>query len=302
MKRQQFLDGPAMIRNPCGHGRCPLHTPPIGPRASEAQTRMIRTEVVDRTNQIHAVPQSRRTACQRSATTGQRRQTLTERCVQPLHVRGVDDPVPLRAAPERLDACWRASNNPTLHLDNPPLGGPLNDLRHADIAPGAQAGTPQHSCIHRFTERLPNGANVGAQPISTEQQGRGKAQARTRSISRRSSAMSRCSLISPASHKRVLTIMASAIHTTPPCFLTRISSACTWPRARGCSTRCSWIAWPWTPARRNHAATVRSSMPKATTTAWSGQPCAIRVTTRVTVSAEVRRRYNAVPFVAVKVF
>ena len=148
MKRQQFLDSPAMIRDPGGHGRCPLHTPPIGPRAGAAQTRMIRTAVVDRTDQIHAVPQSRRTARQRSAATGQRRQALTERCVQPLNVRRIDDTVPLRAAPERLDACWRASNNSVLHLDHPPLCVPLHDLRHADIAPGAQAGTPQHSCIH----------------------------------------------------------------------------------------------------------------------------------------------------------
>src|SRR5215218_9089866 len=38
------------------------------------------------------------------------------------------------------------------------------------------------------------------------------------------------------------------------------------------------------------------------TIACSGHPWAISVTTRLTVSAEVRRRYNAVPFVAVNVF
>ena len=94
--------------------------------------------------------------------------------------------------------------------------------------------------------------------------------------------MSRCSLTSPASHKRVLTIMASAIHTMPPCFLTRISSAWTWPRSRGCSTRCSCTAWPWRPARAPHAATVRSSNPKATTIACSGQPWASSVTISAT--------------------
>src|SRR3989442_16026478 len=35
--------------------------------------------------------------------------------------------------------------------------------------------------------------------------------------------------------------------------------------------------------------------------AWRGQPCASRVTTSDTVSAAVRRRDNAVPFVVVKV-
>src|SRR4029434_10783784 len=59
--------------------------------------------------------------------------------------------------------------------------------------------------------------------------------------------MSRCSLTSPPSHKRVLTIIASAIHTMPPCFLTRSSSACTCPQSRGCLTR--WLLTalpPWT--------------------------------------------------------
>src|SRR5262249_1517377 len=56
-----------------------------------------------------------------------------------------------------------------------------------------------------------------------------------------------------------------------------------------------------TPPRRIHAATVRSSKPNATTMACSGQPCASKVRTSVTVSAGVRRRYNAVPFVALNV-
>ena len=169
MKRQQFFDGPAMIRNLGGHGRCPLHRPPTGPRTGEAQARMIRTEVVDRTDQIHAMLQSRCTARQCSAASGQRRQSLTERRVQPLDVCRVDHPVALRAAPEGLDACGRTSNNPALHLDNPPLHIALDDLRDADIAPGAQAGTPQRTRMYRITERLTNGANIGAQPICTQQ-------------------------------------------------------------------------------------------------------------------------------------
>ena len=95
MKRHQFLDCPAMIRDPGGHGRCPLHTPPTGPRAGEAQTRMIRTEVVDRTDQIHAGLKGRRTARQRSPSACQRCQPLTKRRVQPLDVRRVDHPVAL---------------------------------------------------------------------------------------------------------------------------------------------------------------------------------------------------------------
>src|SRR5207244_5737307 len=131
--------------------------------------------------------------------------------------------------------------------------------------------------------------------------GRGVAQRRSRSISRRSNDLARGSLTSPPSHKRVWTLMAKAIQTMPPCFFTRISSACTCPQSRGCSTKHSWTACPCFPERAHHAATVRSSNPKATTSACRGQPCALTVTTRLTVSAEVRRRYSAVPFVAVNV-
>jgi len=113
--------------------------------------------------------------------------------------------------------------------------------------------------------------------------------------------MSRGSLTSPANHSRVLTIMASAIHTMLPCCLTRMSSACTCPRSRGCSTRCSCTAWTWTPPRAIQRVTVLSSQPHAAPMACGGQPWASNVTTRVTVSAAVRRRYNAVPCVALHV-
>lgn len=73
MKRQQLLDRPAMIGNPGCHGRCPLDTRSAGHRGSETQACVIRTEVVDRTDQIHPVPQCQHTARQRSAATGQRR-------------------------------------------------------------------------------------------------------------------------------------------------------------------------------------------------------------------------------------
>src|SRR6266567_4176537 len=138
-------------------------------------------------------------------------------------------------------------------------------------------------------------------PSVQTNRGRWAAQRLTRSISRRINDMSRCSLTSPPSHKRVQTIIAKAIQTIPPCFLTRISSACTCPRSRGCSTRCSCTACPWAPPRATHPATVRSSEPNATTSAWRGHPWASSVTTRLTVSAEVRRREKAVPFVALNV-
>ena len=284
MKRQQFLDGPAMIRDASGHRRC-------GPATGMGQTRMRCTEIIDRPDQIHAMLQRQRAARQRPASACQRGQPLTERRVQPLDVGRIDHPVALRAAPERLDACRRAIHNAAFDLDHAPLLVALDDLGDADIAPRTQPGPSAVPCAARDRERSPEWR--GCRTPSHRYRptgGAGPHSARTRSISRRISGMSRCSLTSPASHKRVLTIMASAIQTMPPCFLTRISSACTCPRSRGCSTRCSCTAWPWRPARAPHAATVRSSKPKATTIACSGQPWASNVTTRVTVSAEVRRR------------
>src|SRR5437016_1563325 len=138
-------------------------------------------------------------------------------------------------------------------------------------------------------------------PSVQNNSGRGAAQRRTRSISRRIRGMSRCSLTSPPSHRRVCTIMAMAIQTIPPCFLTRSSSACTCPRSRGCSTRYSCTAWPCRPERVHQSAIVRSSNPNAATIACTGHPWASNVTTRLTVSAAVRRRYNTVPLVALNV-
>src|SRR4029434_2048553 len=81
-------------------------------------------------------------------------------------------------------------------------------------------------------------------PSVQTNKGRRAAQRFTRSISRRIRGRARCSLNSPPSHKRVLTIMASAIHTMPPCFLTRISSAFTCPRSPGRSATHPFSASP----------------------------------------------------------
>lgn len=170
MKRQQCLDCPSMIRDPGGHGRCPLYIPPTGPRAGEAQTRMIRTEVGDRPAQIQAVPQGRGTARQRSAATGQGRQALTERRVQPLKVGRVEHPVALRAMPERLDACWRAIHDAAFDVDAAPLGVALPDLGDADVAPRAQPGTPVCSCPDWIATGLAHSPDLGAQPLGTEQE------------------------------------------------------------------------------------------------------------------------------------
>src|SRR5262249_25887995 len=49
IKRQQFPDRPAMIRDASGHRRC-------GPATSGGQTRMRCAKIIDRTDQIHTMP------------------------------------------------------------------------------------------------------------------------------------------------------------------------------------------------------------------------------------------------------
>ena len=86
-----------MIRDASGHRWC-------GPATGVGQTRMRGAEIIDRTDQIHAMLQRQGVACQRSATACQRREAFPERRVQPLNVRRIDDPIALRPVSERLHA------------------------------------------------------------------------------------------------------------------------------------------------------------------------------------------------------
>ena len=109
VRGQQLVHTPAMIGNASSHRRGPLAT-------GMGQTRMRCTEIIDRPEQIHAMLQRQRAACQRAASTGQRRQTLPKRRVQPVTVgRRVAPPTtaPERrvwlsphAAPQYRDACY----------------------------------------------------------------------------------------------------------------------------------------------------------------------------------------------------
>ena len=106
------------------------------------------------------------------------------------------------------------------------------------------------------------------QPSVPTHSGRRAAQRLTRSLSRRITGLSRGVLTSPARHTRVLTSLASAIHTRPPWVWTRIAAAWTGPRAQGGSTRGAWTAWPWCPARAHQAASGRSSNPNGHDERW----------------------------------
>jgi hypothetical protein len=74
-----------------------------------------------------------------------------------------------------------------------------------------------------------------------------------------------------------------------PCIFTRISSAWTCPKSRGCS-KCSCTCWQCLPDRLCQLRTVRSSRPNAATMVCTGQPYASKVTTVTTLSLSVRNR------------
>src|SRR2546430_13645364 len=86
MKRQEFLDGPAVVSDASGHCR-------RGPATGVGQTRMGCAEIIDRPDQIHTMLKRQRVARQRTTAACQRGQTRTEGRVQSLDVRRIDDAV-----------------------------------------------------------------------------------------------------------------------------------------------------------------------------------------------------------------
>ena len=117
-----------MIRDPGGHRRGGL-------APGMRQTRMRRTKIVDRADQIHAMLQRQRAPRQRPASACQRGQPLSERRVQAFDIGRVNDSAALRAAPQRLDA----SRCP---VDNTPFDGSAGDIAvNASITTGTFVGT-----------------------------------------------------------------------------------------------------------------------------------------------------------------
>jgi hypothetical protein len=163
MKRQQLLDGPAMIRDASGHRRCCL-------TSGRGQTRMRSAEIIDRPDQIQAMLQRQRAARQRPTSTGQGGQPLTKRRVEPLDVRCVDHAVTLCPTSESLHTCGRAIHDAMFDGHDAPLGLALHDLCDADMTPRPQPRTPVGSCPDWIAEGLANRAHIGAQAIGTEQQ------------------------------------------------------------------------------------------------------------------------------------
>src|SRR5215216_5936207 len=162
MKRQQFVQRPAMICDPRRHGRRRL--------LCLGQTRMRRTKVLDRADQEHPLVQRQGLACQRPASTRQRCEVFSECRVQPFDVRGVDHPVPLRVASEHLHACRRTIDNTAFGRDHPPPLVALDDWGNADIAPRMEPWSSPLARLHGIAKGLANRPDVGHQAIGTDQE------------------------------------------------------------------------------------------------------------------------------------
>ena len=78
MKRQELLYRPAMVGDPCCHGRRRL--------LGTTQTLMRRAKVIDRPHQEHALVQRQGVAGQCPAPARQRREAFPERRVEPVTV------------------------------------------------------------------------------------------------------------------------------------------------------------------------------------------------------------------------
>src|SRR3989440_11749732 len=160
MKRQQFLDGPAMIGEASGHRRC-------GPAPGVGQTRMGCAEIIDRSYKVHTMLKRQRAARQCATASCQRGQTRTEGRVQSFDVRGIDDAVALRTPPERLNACRGAIDNAAFGLDHPSPLVALDDLRDQDMAPRTQPGPSALPRVRGLAKGLPYGPNIRHQAIGT---------------------------------------------------------------------------------------------------------------------------------------
>src|SRR5215831_13640117 len=163
VKRQQFPDRPAMIRDARGHRRG-------GPATGVGQTRMGCAKIIDRAHQEHPLVQRQGLAGQCPAPARQRCEVFTERRVEPFDVCRVDDPVALRPAAECLHACRRAIHNAALRVDDATTLVAFDHLGDQDVAPGPQPRPPAFPRAHGIAKGLANRSDVGAQPISTEQQ------------------------------------------------------------------------------------------------------------------------------------
>jgi hypothetical protein len=151
-----------MIGDPGSHGRR------LGP-GWVPQMLMRGAEVGDGAHQIHTMLQRHWPARQRPTPPCQGREPLATGGIEPFDVSGGDDPVALRATPERLDARGRTRNAAPLHGGDASWLGAFHDLCEQEMPPRSPPGTPMGSRPLRGAQRLAKRSDRGTPPLSTAQ-------------------------------------------------------------------------------------------------------------------------------------
>ena len=264
MKRQQRVQRPAMVRDCRRPGRRRL--------LCRGQTRMRRAQVIAGADQAPPLLPGQGLACQRPASTRPRRAAFPQGRLEPLQVGRIAHTGPLRSTSACLHACRRASDQAACRRAPPASLRALDDVGDEDRAPGTQAWSAALARLHGLAQGLPHGPEVGHQASGTAHQG--------------ATCRPAPHPLEPPPAQRQITRRADLTAEPParlahqrqrpphhaPCFLPRRASACPWPTARGGATRSACPACPWRPERAHHTATVRSSNPKAATSAGTGHP------------------------------
>ena len=162
--RQQCLHTPALIGDPGGHRRC--RRPPTA-----AKTRVWRTKLRDRAAPIPSVLERQWTPRPRPPSPGQHGQAFAACDIEPLEVGRMDHPVAARAVPERLDVGGCAIHEAAVAAHDSPLGLPLHDLRHAEVAPATPPRAPLPPGLHGITTGLTKRPSRGAHAVGTQHEG-----------------------------------------------------------------------------------------------------------------------------------
>jgi hypothetical protein len=161
---QEFVDGPAMVRDPGGHRRRPLH--PLG--ACEAA--MDGTEVVDRPDQVHAVLQRPLLPRQAPGATRQACQAGAERAIEPFDIGRIAHAT-AGGGPQQLQHGLPMPADQAAHH---PDGATtvLDDLDDVEARPGHQAWRTPLPAPLLGAEDAREGRRITGQAIADQQQGR----------------------------------------------------------------------------------------------------------------------------------
>ena len=193
-----------------------------------AQLMMRKTEIVGTSDQIH--PRLKRSEATGSMA-GFARQAgkpFPEGSIQALDKSCVEDHATLREQKQFLCLGQQAMGHPSRDLDNPLFLRPLDHCANVQLWPDLQTCSPNSTgLLDLLSERSTNTVGIGRPAVCQDEQGCGGLGLleRTCDIRRSARLRSRDTWTTPATHRRVETIMASPIQAIILHPFTRISSA-----------------------------------------------------------------------------